>query len=175
MNTTSTPVTSNKRQEFAAALALRVLPQDATDEEMDRLLEKIDEVAAPSAAAALKIARPPPQPAVTVVAEFMLGGRKFKAVLTHQAGEELVLGEESIRRADTEGKAVRTETDWQFVYEHRHELPPELNDYWLATARPLPDDPRNVSGLYRHDGKWYAYWFLLDYHWNRHGLVLVVA
>ena len=169
------PTTSNKWQEFAAALALRVLPTDATDEEIDRLLEKIDEIAAPSAATALKIARPASVPDVTVIAEFELGGRAFKAVLAHQEGEDRILGEEAIRRADIEGKVVRTEADWQFVYEHRGELPLKLNNYWLATARPYPDRPRGVSVLDRSDRGWCGDWSGLDYHWSRDALVLVVA
>lgn len=83
---TTTPATPNNRQGFAAALADLVLPPNATDAEIDLLKEKIREVAAPSAAVALKIARPAPAPPVEVIAEFMLGGVPHDAVLTPPGG-----------------------------------------------------------------------------------------
>ena len=101
---------------------------------------------------------------------FELGGQSFEAV-GFLKDEENILGEEAIRRVDN-GHIVRSGEDWQFIYENRQDLPEELNDFWLATARPNPGDPRYVSCLDRHDGEWYDRWFNLDNGWFRNGLVL---
>lgn len=103
---------------------------------------------------------------------FELGGQTFDAV-GFLKDEEYVLGEEAIRRVDN-GHVIRSNEDWQFLYENHQDLPSELNDFWLATARPHPGSPRGVSTLYRLDvSGWYDGWSGLDDRWwARRGLVL---
>jgi hypothetical protein len=114
------------------------------------------QTAAPTAMVAQNITQPLPVPAVTVIAQFTLGGRPFEAVLVHQTDEDSILSGEMIRRADTDGLVVRTDAEWQFVYEHRDELPPALNNYWFVTARPYPDFPGFVWILARDSLMWFT-------------------
>lgn len=167
-NTATVPNTSNKRQEFAAALASRVLPKDATAAEIDLLLAKIEEVAAPAVAVALQIARPP----LTVVAEFTLGGQPFKAVLPHRESENQVLREEAIRRADVDGKVVRTDSDWHFVRDHWSERPESIKGYWAVTARLRPSVDRYNSYLHPDGHEGYNGWYELGSQWHRKVIVL---
>lgn len=167
------PATSSQREAIGQALIFSLIPTDLTEAEADAYLEKIDEIAAPSATVALSIIRPPAK--ITIIAEFKLNGEYFDAVLVHQNGEDHVLGEKAIQRADedrSDVKVVRSEEDWEFVYDHRGELPSKLNDFWLATARPYPGLPRGVSSLLRGSRGWCGCWLGLDDVWPRYALVL---
>ena len=101
---------------------------------------------------------------------FELGGQQFEAV-GFLKDEDYVAGSEAVRRVDN-GHVVKTDEDWQLIYQNRQDLPPELNNFWLATARPRPVSPRFVSCLGRSDGGWHVNWGNLDYGWDRFGLVL---
>ena len=117
------------------------------------------------------------KPAITIeiVAEFTLGGVPHDVVHVHQEEEKYILGEEAIRRADedqSDAKVIRSDEHWYHAYEHRGDLPPELNAFWLGTARPLPDVPRGVSCLFRGSPEWCGDWVSLDGDWGHGGLVL---
>ena len=59
------------------------------------------------------------------------GGVPHDVALVHQEGEDRVLGDEAIKRADTDrpdAKVVRSEEHWRHAYEHRGDLPPELEN-----------------------------------------------
>ena len=116
----------------------------------------------------------PSAPQIMVVLEFMLGGEAFDVVCVHQTGEERVVGEEVIRRADTDGRVVRSDEDWQFVYEHRHELPTVLYDYWLVTAWSGAIKSAKVAYLIRVGSRagWRKRFRDLNYNWGRRVLVL---
>ncbi len=175
----TTPATTDQREAIGHALLTRILPADLTEAEAATLLKRLDEVVTAATPFVQQIIRPATEPATTlsieVVAEFTLGGVLHDAVRVHQPNEELVLGEEAIRRADTDrpdAKVVRSEEEWQFAYADRGELPTELNDFWLATARPRPGGPGYVSSLNRASHEWYENWDALEYGWSRVALVL---
>lgn len=114
--------------------------------------------------------------------EFTLGRKRLEAVRCFEVTEELVPGDEAIRRTDN-GHIVRSDDDWAFVLRHRTELPKELKKaYWLATARPSPGRLYNVSSLHYRGpawrigaGQWYVSWDSLNSPWDRKGLVLRFA
>ena len=101
---------------------------------------------------------------------FELGGQQFEAV-GFLKDEDYVAGSEAVRRVDN-GHVVKTDEDWQLIYQNRQDLPPELNNFWLATARSVPVGPRGVSYLYWVGDGWRGDWHGLGGEWDRDVLVL---
>jgi hypothetical protein len=174
LNTDIKPATPSQRKALGKALLSRLIPADLTEDEAAVYLEKIDEITAPSATAALKIVRPPVM--IKVIAQFTLGEQPFEAVLTRQQDGRSILVKEAIRHADTDGLVVRTDADGQFIYKYRFALPPVLNDYCLATAWPHPFKSYCVLALIPYRDSWTNVWLHLGHfgQWGGSRVVLVL-
>lgn len=106
---------------------------------------------------------------VGVIAEFMLGGKTFEVVRVYWPGQAYIPGneviwlpmDEVIRRADTEGRVVRSEADWNHVWKYRQELP-VLKGHWFYTARLHSVYPHSLSCLFRRSHEWFEGWTGLD-------------
>lgn len=180
MTNTATPATSNKRQEFAAALAeriLRALPEDTTDADIGLLTEKAEEIVAPAAKLALGIIRPPPKPAehADICIERVIGGRKFhfRGFIRPTDTDGYVLGDTMMDRVRATGDTPTDGSD--HLEEHRSEWvnDPELADYYVVTNERHPEVSRLVRCFFRGDRE--RFWFNLDGRFSRDDLVACLA
>lgn len=159
---------------FLAALA-KAAPRDLSHEALIAWTDNGEELARVLRGALIEgpqvSSRPAESNHADICIHFELGGQRFEAVGFLGKDEDYILGEEAIQRVDN-SHIIRSDEDWRFIYQNRQNIPSELHGFWLVTARPDPDVPRNVSCLARYVGEWYGHWNYLDGRWVRDGLVL---
>lgn len=97
-----------------------------------------------------------------------LGDRVYEIVPCLELGEESVLGDVAVQRAE-ELSANLSEDEGSYIISHYREIPAEFEGTvtMVFTGWRHTGSPRNVANLYWHDGQWFKHWTYLGYRWGK--------
>jgi hypothetical protein len=107
--------------------------------------------------------------------EFVIGGRRFVAVGFLEAGEEVIDGNEMMRRLASRSLRVIHGADFEHFSRYREDLPEELRPHLLVTDQRAPDCPDETTVFqYLEEAEaWYSFWHNLQGRiWGRSTLVV---